>query len=131
MKIDHVGIAVESIEGSARFYRELGLAIGSVEEVAEQKVRAAVIPAGESRIELLEPTDPEGPIGKFIAKKGPGIHHLAVEVTGIEEKLLSLEKMGFQLIDRVPRKGVHGSKIAFVHPKSAGGVLIELCERPK
>lgn len=131
MKIDHIGVAVKSIEEAKRFYEKLGLMIKCEEEVIEQQVKVAMIEIGESRIELLETLSPEGPIGKFIEKKGEGIHHLALEVNNLEEKLLNLEENGVQLIDRVPRKGADGKKIAFIHPKSTFGVLLELCEKEK
>jgi len=115
-----------------RFYREaLHLEVEGIEEVKDQKVKIAFIPVGESRIELLESTDPEGPIATFITKRGEGIHHLAFEVDGIEEALQELKGSGVQLIDEKPRIGAHKTKIAFLHPRSTGGVLLELCERQK
>ncbi|NMC00127.1 MAG: methylmalonyl-CoA epimerase [Thermoanaerobaculaceae bacterium] len=131
MKIDHIGIAVESIEKVAQFYKDLELDICHTEEVKDQQVKASMIMIGESRIELLESLSPEGPIGKFIAKKGPSIHHIAIEVQNLEAKLKELEEKGYSLIDKTPRMGAGGNKIAFVHPKSSGGVLIELCEKCK
>lgn len=129
-KIDHVGIAVTDLEKALAFYRDqLGLIFKGTEEVAEQKVRVAFFPAGESKIELLEPTDPEGPVAKFIEKKGQGVHHLSFRVTDIEGKLKELQEKGVALIDEKPRYGAGGAKIAFLHPKATGGVLIELCER--
>lgn len=131
MKIDHIGIAVESIEKVSKFYKDINLEICHTEEVKDQQVKAAMIAIGESRIELLESLSPEGPIGKFIAKKGPSIHHIALQVENLEEKLKELEEKGYALIDKTPRFGAGGNKIAFVHPKSSGGVLIELCEEHK
>ena len=131
MKLDHVGIAVEDLEAAGRLYESLGLACSGREEVEEQKVEVAFYPLGETRLELLQSTDPEGPIGKFIAKKGPGLHHLCVEVPDVAAALERLTAEGFQLIDRVPRAGAGGCKVAFVHPKSTGGVLLELSEKPR
>lgn len=129
-KIDHVGIAVADLEKALAFYRDqLGLEFKGTEEVEEQKVRVAFFPVGESKIELLESTDPTGPVGKFIEKKGEGVHHLSFRVSDIEGKLKELKERGVALIDEQPRYGAGGAKIAFLHPKSTGGVLIELCER--
>ncbi len=129
-KIDHVGIAVADLEKALAFYRDqLGLDFKGTEEVEEQKVRVAFFPVGESKIELLESTDPAGPVGKFIEKKGEGVHHLSFRVSDIEGKLKELKERGVALIDEQPRYGAGGAKIAFLHPKSTGGVLIELCER--
>ncbi len=129
-KIDHIGIAVSDLEKSVSFYRDqIGLEFKGTEVVEEQKVKVAFFPVGESKVELLEPTDPEGPVGKFIAKKGEGVHHLAFRVTNLEEKLEQLKEQGVALIDEKPRYGAGGAKIAFLHPKSTGGVLVELCER--
>ncbi len=128
-KINHIGIAVRSLDEALPFYRDnLGMAFKGIEEVAEQKVKVAMFQVGESKIELLEPTDPESPIAKFLEKNGPGIHHLAYEVADIEEAIAHLEREGARMIDRVPRSGAHGTRIAFVHPKSSGGVLTELCQ---
>ena len=129
-KIDHIGIAVADLEKALSFYRDqLGLEYKGIEEVDEQKVRVAFFPIGESKIELLESTDPAGPVGKFIEKKGEGVHHLSFRVTDIEGKLRQLKEQGVALIDERPRYGAGGAKIAFLHPKSPGGVLVELCER--
>jgi len=129
-KINHIGVAVKDLNEASRFYREiLGLEIGGIEEIKEQKVKIAFIPLGESRIELLQSTDPSGPIAKFIEKRGEGVHHIALEVERIEETLQKLKERGVQLIDEKPRIGVHGMKIAFLHPRDAKGVLIELCEK--
>jgi len=127
--IEHIGIAVLSLENAIAFYEKvLGLECYKIEEVADQKVRTAFFQVGETKIELLESTDPEGPIGKFIEKKGEGIHHIAFAVDGIEDCLADAESKGVKLIDAIPRKGAEGLDIAFLHPKSASGVLIELCE---
>lgn len=127
--IEHIGIAVSDLAKSIEFYEKVfGLKCYSIEEVPEQKVRTAFFMIGQTKIELLESTDPEGPIGKFIAAKGEGIHHLALAVNGIEEKLKHAEEAGVRLIDAKPRKGAEGLDIAFLHPKSTGGVLFEICE---
>jgi len=127
--IEHIGIAVENLNDAISFYEKIfGLKCYSIEEVPEQKVRTAFFMVGQTKIELLESTDPEGPIGKFIEKRGEGIHHLAFAVKGIEDKLKFAEGAGIRLIDSVPRKGAEGLQIAFLHPKSTFGVLTELCE---
>ena len=127
--IEHIGIAVSNLETAISFYEKVfGLKCYNIEEVAEQKVRTAFFMVGETKIELLESTDPEGPIGKFIEKKGEGIHHIAFAVEKIEKQLAHAEKMGVKLIDSIPRKGAEGLDIAFLHPKSTSGVLIEICE---
>ncbi len=127
--IEHIGIAVENLDQSIQYYEEvLGLECYAIEEVADQKVRTAFFRLGDTKIELLESTDPEGPIGKFIAKKGQGVHHLAFAVDGIEQALTEMKEKGVQLIDHTPRKGAEKLDIAFLHPKSTGGVLTELCE---
>jgi len=129
-KIDHIGVAVKDLNEAVKFYKDqLHLEVKGIEEVVEQKVKIAFIPVGESNIELLQSTDPEGPIAKFIEKRGEGIQHLALEVDRIEERLEELKKRGVQLIDEKPKIGAHGTKIAFLHPRSACGVLLELCER--
>lgn len=127
--IEHIGIAVKSLKEAIPFWEEkLGLKCYKIEEVKEQKVKTAFFQIGQSKIELLESTDPEGPIGKFIEKKGEGIHHLAIAVKDIQHNLTELEDKGVQLIDKTPRKGAEGLDIAFLHPKSTHGVLLELCE---
>ena len=132
LKIDHIGVAVNNIEESLAFYRDqLGLDVGGLEEVPEQKVKVAFMQIGESRIELLQSTDPEGPVAKFIEKRGQGIQHIAIGVDNIEQELESLKSKGARLIDEQPRIGAGGAKIAFVHPKSSSGVLLELCQRGK
>ena len=128
-KIDHIGIAVKSIENELKLYTEvLGLQLKDVEVVEDQKVKTAIIPVGEVKIELLESTDPEGPIGKFVESKGEGLHHLAFEVDKVEEALATVKDKGVALIDETPRGGVENSRIAFLHPKSTRRVLMELTE---
>lgn len=127
--IEHIGIAVKSIDESKKYYEEvLGLKCYAVEEVKEQKVKTAFFKIGQTKIELLESTDPEGPVGKFIEKKGEGIHHIAFATKGIESVLQKFEEEGVTLIDKTPRKGAEGLDIAFLHPKSTFGVLTEICE---
>lgn len=129
-KLDHIGIAVKDLGDATARYSDFGFQIESREEVPEQKVKVAFITIGESHIELLEPTDAESPIAKFIEKRGEGIHHIAIEVEDIEEKLGMLKRNGIRLIDEKPRKGSRGTKVAFVHPKALNGVLVELCMYP-
>jgi len=127
--IEHIGIAVQNLEEAIQFYEsKLGLKCYSIEEVKDQKVRTAFFMVGQTKIELLESTDPEGPIGKFIEKKGEGIHHLAFAVKNIENQLSELASNDVKLIDSQPRKGAEGLDIAFLHPKSTFGVLMEICE---
>ncbi|MFC2104851.1 methylmalonyl-CoA epimerase [Bacteroidota bacterium] len=127
--IEHIGIAVNNLDESIKYYEEvLGLKCYNIEEVKDQKVKTAFFKVGEVKIELLESTDLEGPIGKFIEKKGEGIHHIAFAVENIENKLKHAEEKGVRLIDVAPRKGAEGLDIAFLHPKSTHGVLTELCE---
>jgi methylmalonyl-CoA/ethylmalonyl-CoA epimerase len=129
-KIQHLGVAVGSIDEAIGFWRDaLGLELTDVEVVEDQGVRVAMLPIGESRIELLEATGDETPVGKFIAKRGPGIHHLCVEVDDINAKLAELRACGVRLIDQQPRTGADGAQVAFVHPSSTGGVLIELTQK--
>jgi methylmalonyl-CoA/ethylmalonyl-CoA epimerase len=128
--IEHIGIAVADLENSISFYEKIfGLKCYNIEEVKDQKVRTAFFKIGKTKIELLESTDPEGPIGKFIEKKGEGIHHIAFAVDNIAEQLKHAEKEGIRLIDATPRRGAEGLNIAFLHPKSTSGVLIEICEK--
>ena len=128
-KINHIGIAVNSLEATIPFYRDnLGMVLDGVEEVVEQKVRVAMLQIGESKIELLEPTSTDSPVARFIEKNGPGIHHLAFEVIDIEAAIAKLIADGARMIDENPRNGAHGTRIAFVHPKSSNGVLTELCQ---
>ena len=130
LKIDHLGIAVNSIdEGKSLWTDMLGLAFEGSETVEEQKVTTAFFPVGESEVELLESTAPDGPIAKFLEKKGQGFHHVAFRVENIEEALEELKEKGIKLIDEKPRKGAGGARIAFLHPKATNGVLVELCER--
>lgn len=128
-KIDHVGIAVKNLDEAIKVWEGLGLKVEEIEEVPDQKVRTAIIHVGESRIELLEPTSEDSPIAKFIAKRGEGIHHIALGVDDIEAHLEELKEKGYRLIDEKPRIGAGGAKIAFVHPKAVTGVLLELCQR--
>ena len=128
-KINHIGIAVNSLDDSVPFYRDnLGMALVGIEEVAEQKVRVAMLQVGESLIELLEATAPDSPVATFIAKNGVGIHHIAYEVDDVEAAIARLLADGARMIDEKPRHGAHGTRIAFIHPKSSGGVLTELCQ---
>jgi methylmalonyl-CoA/ethylmalonyl-CoA epimerase len=130
LKVDHIGIAVKNLEETLKFYEEvLGMTCTGKEEVAEQKVRVAFLPVGDSEVELLESTDPEGPIAKYIDKKGEGIQHIAFRVDNIEEAIENMKQKGVRMIDEIPRYGAGGAKIAFCHPKSTGGVLVELSER--
>lgn len=129
-KIDHLGIAVKSIEEAAKFYTDvLGLTVDHIEVVAEQKVRTAMIMVGESRVELLEPTDPTSTVAKFLETRGEGIHHVAYAVESVEDALAQAKASGARLIDEMPRIGAGGARIAFIHPKSSFGVLVELCQR--
>ncbi len=129
-KIDHIGIAVSSIEAALPFYRDnLKMTCLGMEEVAEQKVRVAMFSIGESKIELLEPTDPESPLAKFLEKNGSGIHHIAYEVPDIVTAIANLMADGVRMIDKKPRQGAHDSLIAFIHPKSSHGVLTEICQQ--
>jgi methylmalonyl-CoA/ethylmalonyl-CoA epimerase len=132
MKISHLGIATKGIDEALKFWQDaLGLENVHTEEVAEQKVRVAMLPIGETKIELLEPTSEDSPIAKFIEKRGGGIHHIAVEVEDIEESLAKLKRQGARLIDEQPRVGAEGCLIAFVHPAATGGVLLELIQENK
>ena len=130
LKIDHLGIAVNSIDEGKNFWSEiLGLDFEGAETVAEQKVTTAFFPVGESEVELLESTAPDGPVAKFIEKKGTGFQHVAFRVADIDAALEELKEKNIQLIDQTPRIGAGGARIAFLHPKATGGVLVELCER--
>jgi len=132
MKIDHIGIAVRSLSETLRFYQEaLGLNASGFEDIADQGVRVAMLPVGESRIELLEPLRADSPVEKFMAKRGEGIHHIAIQVGDLEAALERLKTAGVRLIDSSPRQGAHGSRIAFIHPSSTHGVLLELVEHVK
>lgn len=126
--IEHIGIAVKNLDEAVKYYENiLGLKCYSIEEVADQKVKTAFFMAGQTKIELLESTSPEGPVAKYIEKKGEGIHHIAFAVSNVESALKEAEEKGVQLIDKQPRKGAEGLNIAFLHPKSTGSVLTELC----
>lgn len=128
--IEHIGIAVKNLDESIKYYEEvLGLKCYAIEEVEDQKVKTAFFMVGETKIELLESTDEEGPIGKFIKKKGEGIHHLAFAVDNVKTALSEAEEKGIRLIDKEPRKGAEGLNIAFLHPKDTRGVLTELCSK--
>ena len=130
LKIDHLGIAVNSIEDGKAFWSDvLGLEFEGAETVAEQKVTTAFFPVGESEVELLESTAPDGPVAKYIEKRGQGIQHIAFRVADIEAALAELKAKGVRLIDEKPRKGAGGAQIAFLHPKATNGVLVELCQR--
>ena len=129
MNIDHIGIAVKSLTEALRVYEgAIGLKVSGFDEVDDQAVRVAMLSIGESRIELLEPTRPDSPIEKFMAKRGEGIHHIAVRVDNIEEALKRLQASGVRLIDSSPRRGAHNTRIAFIHPSSTHGVLMELVQ---
>jgi methylmalonyl-CoA/ethylmalonyl-CoA epimerase len=128
--VDHIGIAVKSIDEALLFWQSsLGIKCTGVEEVEEQKVKTAFLPVGDTEIELLEATSEESPVAKFIEKKGEGIHHLAIRVDNLEAALTEMKDKGIRLIDETPRYGAGGARIAFVHPKSTGGILLELSER--
>ena len=128
--IDHIGIAVKGLDQASAFYKDvLGLDIKEVETVAEQKVNVAFIPITDSEVELLESTEPDGPVAKFIEARGEGVQHIAFRVENLEEALAELKAKGIRLIDQHPRKGAGGAKIAFIHPKETNGVLVEICER--
>lgn len=129
MNIDHIGIAVKSLADAVKVYEQaMGLKVSGYDRVDEQGVRVAMLPVGESRIELLEPTGPDSPIEKFIARRGEGIHHIALGVDNIEEALERFRAAGARLIDETPREGAHNTRIAFIHPASTHGVLLELVE---
>lgn len=128
--IEHIGIAVSNLEESIRYYEDvLGLSCYAIEEVEDQKVRTAFFQVGDSKIELLESTDPSGPIGRFVEKKGEGIHHVAFAVKDVDEALQTAHSKGVRMIDEVSRPGAEGMHIGFLHPKSTGGVLTEFCEK--
>jgi methylmalonyl-CoA/ethylmalonyl-CoA epimerase len=130
LKIDHLGIAVNSIDDGKAFWSDvLGLDFEGAETVTEQKVTTAFFPVGESEVELLESTAPDGPVAKYIEKRGQGIQHVAFRVENIDEALAELKEKGVQLIDQQPRIGAGGARIAFLHPKATNGVLVELCQR--
>jgi methylmalonyl-CoA/ethylmalonyl-CoA epimerase len=128
--LDHIGIAVESIDSGVAVYRALGIEVEGVEEVAEQKVRVAFLPVGDTRIELLEPTDDSSPIARHLERRGPGLHHVCLRVPDIRLAMRRLAEDGYRLLSDEPLDGAHGCLVCFVHPKSAGGVLIELSQAP-
>jgi methylmalonyl-CoA/ethylmalonyl-CoA epimerase len=131
-KINHIAIAVNNIEEAAKFYQEvMGLTLSGVEVVTAQKTRVGFFKIGESNIELVQPAEPDSPLTKFLETKGQGIHHICFEVDDVEAEVKSFLEKGATMIDQKPRPGAHGTKVAFVHPKSSNGVLIELCELPK
>jgi methylmalonyl-CoA epimerase len=128
--LDHIGIAVANVDEALKFYRDaLGLEIESPEDVASQRVRAHFIPAGEAALELLEATAEDSPIARFVARKGPGLHHITFRVDDVSAVLAQLKARGVRLIDEAPREGAHGSLVAFIHPASAHGVLVELKQK--
>ncbi len=128
--IDHIGVAVKNIDEALKFWENtLGIKCHGTEEVAEQKVKTAFLPVDDTEFELLEGTSEDSPITKFIEKKGEGLQHIAIRVDNIEEALKELKEKGVRLIDETPRYGAGGAKIAFIHPKASGGVLLELCQR--
>jgi methylmalonyl-CoA/ethylmalonyl-CoA epimerase len=126
-KIDHIGIAVSSLDNALTFYKAMGIAPTHTETVESQKVKTAFITVGDVHIELLEPTSPESPVAKFLEKRGEGMHHIAYEVDDVQKALESLKADGLKLIDETPKAGAHNMLVAFVHPKSVSGVLTELC----
>jgi methylmalonyl-CoA/ethylmalonyl-CoA epimerase len=128
--IEHIGIAVKNLDESIKYYEDIfGLKCYKIEEVKDQKVKTAFLKIGETKIELLESTDPQGPIGSFIEKRGEGIHHIAFAVNDLQKNLNNLKEKNVRLIDESPRKGAEGLDIAFLHPKSTYGVLTELCDK--
>lgn len=127
-KISHVGIATQSIAVTVEFYKSLGLEVDVVEAVKEQKVKVAVLRVGDSALELIEPTEEDSPIQRFLENRGEGIHHITFEVDDLDKQLEELKEKNIRLVDEEPRKGAEGSLVAFIHPDSTGGVLIELCE---
>ena len=129
-RIAHVAVAPSSVAEALRFYELVGLAVEHREEVHDQGVRVAMMPVGDSSIELLEATTPDSPVARFLQRRGPGIHHLCLEVDQLAETLHRLKAAGVRLIDESPREGAGGCRIAFVHPQSTGGVLVELSEKP-
>ena len=130
MKIDHIGIATRQIDEALALWRDaLGLQVDLMEEVTEQGVRVAMLPIGETHIELLEPLSENSAVGRFLEKRGPGLHHIAIKVTDIRASLAQLKEKGTRLIDETPRRGARGCLVAFVHPSSANGVLLELVQQ--
>ena len=132
LRINHLGIASKTLEDAmARMERLFGMAVEHIEEVPDQRVKTAFFPVGPSTLEYLEATDPDSPVGKFLEKKGPGIHHMAFEVDDVDEAVKELLAKGVRMIDQVPRPGAHNCRIAFIHPAETGGVLMELCQSPR
>jgi len=128
-KIDHIAVAVHNLDEAAKFYRDfLGLSLGNIEQIEGMDTKVGFLAIGETNIELVQPTKAETGLAKFLAARGPGIHHICLEVDDIEAELRSYKEKGALLIDETPRKGAHGTKVGFIHPKTSGGVLIELCE---
>jgi methylmalonyl-CoA/ethylmalonyl-CoA epimerase len=127
--LDHIGIAVDSIDSGLAIYRALGIEVEGIEEVEDQKVRVAFLPVGDTRIELLEPTDDSSPIARHLERRGAGLHHICLRVPDIREAMAQLSKEGFTLLSEEPLRGAHNCLVCFVHPKSAGGVLIELSQK--
>ena len=128
-RVDHIGVAVEDLDASLELYeRDYGMKLVHRETVAEQGVEAVLLDVGENHIELLSPTSPDTPVGKFLAKKGPGMHHVAYQVDDIEAALAALKRSGLRLIDETPRTGIRDSRVAFLHPSTAGGLLTELVQ---
>jgi methylmalonyl-CoA/ethylmalonyl-CoA epimerase len=131
-KINHIAIAVNNLEDAAKFYQEvLGLTLSGIEVVTAQKTKVGFFKIGESNIELVQPVEPDSPLVKFLETKGQGIHHICLEVDDIEAEVKTFLEKGAAMVDQKPRPGAHNTRVAFVHPKSSGGVLIELCEFPK
>jgi methylmalonyl-CoA/ethylmalonyl-CoA epimerase len=131
-KIDHIAIAVNNLEEAAKFYQEvMGLTLSGIEVVTAQKTKVGFFKIGESNIELVQPAEPDSPLVKFLETKGQGIHHICLEVDDIEAEVKTFLEKGATMVDQKPRPGAHNTRVAFVHPKSSGGVLIELCEFPK
>jgi methylmalonyl-CoA/ethylmalonyl-CoA epimerase len=130
-RVDHIGIAVRSIDEALGIYRALGLEVEHREEVAFQGVATAFLPVGESRLELLEPTADDSPVARFLAKRGPGLHHICLSVPDLQKALDDLARRGFRLLDRAPVPGAGGKRVAFLHPEAGHGVLIELSEQPE
>ncbi len=129
MRLDHIGVAVKDLDEARRFYGELmGLELGEVEELPERQLKVCFVKVGDANVELLWPTSPDSAVGKFIEKKGPGIHHLCYRVDDIKAKLEQLKEAGVKLIDQEPKPGAHNTLVAFVHPKATGGVLTELSQ---
>lgn len=128
LKLDHIGIAVKDLEKAIKVYESLGLKAVHRETVAAQKVNTVTLPLGESKLELLEPLGEDSAVGKFLASRGEGVHHLALHVDNIEEKLDELKELGLRLIDETPRTGINGTRVAFIHPQSTMGTLVELVE---